>query len=312
MAHDRRFRFGIQLHVPAGGTSWPESARKAEDLGYSTLHLPDHFGNQLAPIPAMMSAADATTRLRVGTLVFDNDYRHPLLLAQEIATLDQLSGGRVEFGLGSGWMRTDYDASGISYDAPKVRVERFMEGVEVIKGLWGPGPFSFSGEHYTITNHDCLPKPAQAGGPPLLIGAGGPRMLRFAGQHADIVGITAVIKSGAIDADAARDGAADRYDLKVQWVKEGAGDRFDDIELSSLVFVAVVTDDAASIAEMMAPGFGVEPDEVLQSPMAAVGTIDEICDQLVERRERWGISYVVFQDDAFETMAPVVARLAGT
>lgn len=187
-----------------------------------------------------------------------------------------------------------------------------MEAVAIVKGMWGDGPFSFAGEHYTITNHDCLPKPAQAGGPPLLIGAGGPRMLRFAGQHADIVGITAVIRSGAIDADAARDGAADRFDLKVQWVREGAGDRFDDLELSSLVFLAAVTDDAAPMAEAMAPAFGVTPDEVLESPMAVIGTVDEICDQLIARRERWGISYVVFQDDAFETMAPVVARLAGT
>ena len=140
MAHDRRFRFGIQLSQPLAGLSWAESARKAEDLGFSTLFLPDHFGDQLAPIPAMMAAADATTTLNVGALVFDNDYKHPVVMAKEIATIDQLSGGRVEFGLGSGWMKSDYDESGIPYDAPKVRVERFFEGVEIIKGLWSEEP----------------------------------------------------------------------------------------------------------------------------------------------------------------------------
>jgi len=311
MAHDRRFRFGIQLSQPLAGLSWAESARKAEDLGFSTLFLPDHFGDQLAPIPAMMAAADATTTLNVGALVFDNDYKHPVVMAKEIATIDQLSGGRVEFGLGSGWMKSDYDESGIPYDAPKVRVERFFEGVEIIKGLWSDEPVNFSGEHYTITALNGLPKPARAGGPPLLIGGGAPRMLRFAGAHADIVGVNPSIHSGAIDGEAARDGAADRFDQKLQWVREGAGDRFDDIELNVLVFLAQITDDPTGVAEMMAPLFGTTPDLMAEAPLALFGTEDGICETIEARRERWGLSYYVFQGDALDTMAPIVARLAG-
>src|ERR1019366_8791467 len=176
MAHARKFRFAAQLSKAPDGTarSWAEQARKAEDLGFSTLLMPDHFGDQLAPVPALMAAADATTTLRVGALVFDNDYRHPLVLAKEAATIDLLSGGRLELGLGAGWMRSDYDESGISYDDPAVRVDRFEEGLAVITGLLeAEGAFSFSGEHYTVTEHTATPRPAQRPRPPLIIGGGG-------------------------------------------------------------------------------------------------------------------------------------------
>src|SRR4051794_18741970 len=147
MAHPRKFRFGIQLHSATSGAEWADLARKAEDLGYSTLFMPDHFGDQLAPVPALMAAADATRTLNVGALVFDNDYKHPLVLAKEIATIDILSGGRVELGIGAGWMATDYEQSGIPYDRPGVRVDRMVEGIAVIKGMFADGPFSFAGEH---------------------------------------------------------------------------------------------------------------------------------------------------------------------
>src|ERR1700692_714342 len=163
MSHPRKFRFAVQLSKAPEATarSWTDQAKKAEDLGYSTLLVPAHLGDPLAPLPALMAAADATSSLRVGTLVFDNDYRHPLVLAKEAATLDLLSGGRLEFGLGAGWMRTDYEQSGIAYDAPATRVDRFEEAITVIKDLMAPGPFSFSGRHYTIDGHDGLPKPVQ-------------------------------------------------------------------------------------------------------------------------------------------------------
>src|SRR2546422_4083660 len=157
----RPFRFAAQIAGAGSAREWADHARKAEDLGYSTLTMPDHFGDQLAPMPALVAAADATTHLRVGTLVFCNDYKHPLVLAKEAATLDLLSDGRLELGLGAGWMRSDYDASGIPYDPPATRVERFEEGLAVIKGLLGGGPFSFSGNHYTITAHEGTPKPVQ-------------------------------------------------------------------------------------------------------------------------------------------------------
>src|ERR1700691_6503155 len=164
MTHSRRFRFAAQLSKAPEATarSWADQARKTEDLGSSTLLVPDNFGDQLAPVPALMAAADATTALRVGALVFDNDYRHPVVLAKEAATLDLLSGGRLELGLGAGWMRSDYDESGIDYDTPAVRVDRFEEGVAVITGLLeSEGPFSFSGQHYQVSEHTGTPRPAQ-------------------------------------------------------------------------------------------------------------------------------------------------------
>jgi len=313
MAHARRFRFGIQLTHPLPGTTWAATARRVEELGYSTLFLPDHFGDQLAPVPAMAAAAAATTELRVGALVFDNDYKHPVVMAKEMATLDVLSEGRVEFGLGSGWMRSDYDQSGIAYDPPRVRVERFFEAIAIIRGLWAEGAVDHEGEHYTIRGLDGLPKPHTPGGPPLLIGGGAPRMLRFAGAHADIVGVNPSIHSGAIDADAARDAGGDRYDQKLAWVREGAGDRFDDLELNVLVFFASVTDDPGALADMLGPMFGMGPAEVLDSPAIVAGSEAGIAELLEARRARWGLSYTVFQGpDALEAMAPVVARLAGS
>jgi len=173
MAHPRRFRFAVQVSTASSGDDWAAQARRYEDLGFSTLFLPDHFGDQLAPIPAMMAAADATTELKVGALVFDNDYKHPVVLAKEIATIDVLSGGRVEFGLGAGWMNSDYIQSGIPKDRDGVRIARMAEGLEVMKGLWADGPFSFSGAHYTISGLDGLPKPVQRPHPPILIGGWG-------------------------------------------------------------------------------------------------------------------------------------------
>lgn len=309
---NRPFRFGIAASAAAPGRTWAETARHVESLGYSTLFVPDHFGDQLAPLTAVAMAAAATTSLRVGALVFDNDYRHPVVLAKETATLDLLTEGRVEFGLGSGWKRSDYEESGIDYDPPKVRVDRFIEAVGIIKGLWGDAPVDHQGEHYRITNLTGLPRPHTPGGPPLLIGAGGPRMLRFAGAHADIVGITASVHSGVIDGDAARDSAPDRFDQKLKWLREGAGDRFDDLELNALVFLAMVTDDRDGVAAMMAPTFGIDPEVVRQSPVVLAGTVEQICDDLLARRDRWGLSYMVFEYAAAEAMAPVVAQLAGT
>ena len=311
MASERKFRFGIQAANAPSGEAWRDLARKVEDLGYSTLFIPDHFGDQLAPVPALMAAADATTTLRIGGLVLDNDYRHPVVLAKEMATLDLLSGGRLELGLGAGWMRTDYDQSGMAYDEPKVRVDRFEEGLAVLKGLFGDGPFSFKGEHYTITDLDGLPKPVQRP-VPILIGGGGKRVLSIAAREADIVGVNPNLRSGAVDQETIADATAASYDQKIAWVREAAGARFGDIELNCLVFVAIVTDDRQAMAETLAGGFGVSPDQALEIPNAFVGTVEEICADLEARRERWGVSYVVFQEGALDAMAPVVARLAGT
>ena len=312
MAHARRFRFGVQATGAATASEWRDKARKIEDLGFSTLFMPDHFlDTVLAPMVAIAVAAAATSTLRVGTLVFGNDYKHPAIVAKEMATLDVLSDGRVELGIGAGWMKTDYDALGMPYDSAGVRIERLEEAIAVMKGSWGPGPFSFAGEHYTITDYDAVPKPVQQP-PPLLVGGGGPKLLRLAGREADIVGINPNLRAGAITADAVQSSIASETKRKIDSVREGAGDRFDDIELQIRYFVCAVTDDARGLAESMAPGMGLTADEALESGVALVGTVDEICDTLVARREEWGVSYVVVGDDNFDAFAPVVARLAGT
>jgi probable F420-dependent oxidoreductase len=311
MAHARRFRFGIQLHTAPDAKSWADVARKAEDLGFSTLFLPDHFGDQLAPVPALMAAADATTTLKVGALVFDNDYKHPVVLAKELATIDVLSDGRLEVGLGAGWMKSDYDQSGIPMDSAGVRVSRMEEGIAVLKGCFADGPFSFAGEHYTITEYDSKPKPVQSP-PPLLIGGGAKRVLSIAGREAQIVGINPSIHSGQVDAAAAQSGSSDQTDQKVAWVREAAGDRYDDLEINLLQFAGIITDDAKGTAEMMAPLFGLPPEELETYPHVCIGTVEQIADSLRARRERWDASYIVFQADTMDAMAPVVAALRDT
>ena len=284
-----------------------------EDLGYSSLFVPDHFGDQLAPVPALMAAADATTSLRIGALVWDNDYKHPVVLAKEAATLDLLSGGRLEFGIGAGWMNTDYEQSGIPKDRDSVRIARLAEAVEIYKGLWAPGSFSFQGEHYRITELDGLPKPVQQPGPPLLIGGGGPKMLALVGRHADIAGINPSIPKGYADASTVAEVRPATLDRKLATLKEAAGARFADMELNILVFASTIGPDASAKREQFAQMFGVTVEDLDASPYAWVGSPSEIADQLRAARERWGVSYFVVQGEAaMEAAAPIVAELTGT
>ncbi len=312
MAHSRTFRFGVQISTADDAQAWSTLARRAEELGYSSVFMPDHFGEQLSPGPALMAAADATTDLRIGTLVYANDYKHPVVLAKEVATLDVLSGGRFEFGIGAGWMNTDYEQSGIGHDRAGVRIERLAEALAVCKGLFGPDPVTFDGEHYQLAGMAGMPKPTQSPHPPVLIGGGGKRILTLAAKEADIVGINPKIASGAVDTATARNGAPELTDEKIGWVKEAAGDRYTELELNMLVFAVVITDDRQGVAEMMAPMFGLDADLVADYPLAWIGTEDEIVEQLQARRERWDVSYLVVQADAMEAAAPIVARLAGT
>jgi probable F420-dependent oxidoreductase len=314
----RPFRFGIiNEHSHAAGT-WTARARRAEELGYATFlirdhFVPDFFGNQLAPLPALMAAACATRSLRVGSLVIDNDYRHPVVLAKEAATIDLLSGGRLELGLGAGWLRAEYDRAGLAFDAPGVRIERLAEALQVLKGLFADGPLVFSGKHYTIDGLEGFPKPVQQPHPPILIGAGSPRMLRLAGREADIVGFLGSSTRTGTLLDDPVERLAETVARKVGLVREGAGDRFGDLEMSTVIGVTI-TDEPGREAEALIRqrGWtGVTVEQVLDMPSLAIGSIDGIAETLEARRDRFGFSYHVVSDSALETFAPVVARLSG-
>jgi probable F420-dependent oxidoreductase len=283
-----------------------------ESLGYKALYLPDHFGDQLGPIAALMAAADATTTLRVGSLVFDNDYRHPAVLAKEVASLDLLSDGRFDLGLGAGWLASDYEQSGIPYDSPGVRIERMEEGLAIIKGLLAGGPFSLSGKHYRITSAEGYPAPVQKPHPPIVIGGGGRRMLRLAAREADIINVNFDTREGRVSRKLARTGLAGPTEEKLAWIREAAGDRIEEIELSVWIFSATITEDAATLAGTIAEGLGVDAADVLDTPHFLMGTVDEVVEVLQQRRERYGISYPILPGQAAEAFAPVVERLTGT
>ena len=307
----RPFRFGIQASKANTRDLWVDLARRSEGNGYSCLTMPDHFDDQLAPVPALMTAANVTTTLRVGALVWDNDYKHPAVLAKELATMDVLSDGRLELGIGAGWMISDYEQMGIPYDSAKVRIDRFVEGLKVIKGAMAQGPFSFSGDHYTITNYNGTPKPVQAPCPPIIIGGGGKRVLSIAAREADIVGINATMSAGVVGQHTFSTMTAEVVDEKVAIVREAAGARFNDIELNVRAFLVNITDDAQQAASGIASMLGVEQQMVEQSPFALVGPTSKIIDDLLERRERWGFSYVIVGAEDVESFAPVVAALNG-
>jgi len=310
-ASARPFRFGVQASRADDAGAWRDLARRVEAAGYDVLTMPDHFTDQLAPVPALMSAADATTSLRVGALVWDNDYRHPVVLAKELATLDVLSQGRLEIGLGAGWMASDYEQAGLPYDRPGVRIDRMVEGLHVIRQAFSQGPFDFAGQHYTITGYDGQPKPVQQPCPPVLIGGGGPRMLTVAAQHADIVGINANMRAGVVGPDAFDSMTAESVDDKVAWVRTQAGDRVDSIEWNIRAFLVNVTDHPEPAIDALAGALSVSPDLVRHSPFALIGPPEALVDTLLERRQRWGFSYVIVGADDVDSFAPVVAELAG-
>jgi probable F420-dependent oxidoreductase len=311
MSKVRPFRFGLQEHRASSAKEWKDKARQAEALGYSALYLPDHFSDQLGPIAALMAAADATTKLRVGALVFDNDYRHPAVLAKEAATLDLLSEGRFDLGLGAGWMTSDYEQAGLPYDRAGTRIERLEEGLHIIKGLMAGGSFSFTGKHYTIKEMEGSPLPLTKPHPPILLGGGGRRMLRLAAREADIVNVNFNLRDGRVSRNLVRSGLAEATDEKMAWIREAAGERLEHIELSVTVFLANITDDRMSVATPMAAGLGSEATDVLEMPHFLIGTVDEVVDQLEQRRDRYGISYVIVPGDVVEAFAPVVKRLDG-
>lgn len=313
----RPFRFGVQVSS-LDPESWKQQLRHWESTGFSTVFWPDHFGSQWEPVAALAAAAAATETLKLGSLVYDIDYRHPVVLAKAAATIHLLSGGRHEFGLGAGWMESDYREAGIPFDRAGVRIARLAEALEIIRSMWTQEKTSFEGEHYQVREiAQAVPLP-KGERPRILIGGGGPKLLALAGRTADIVGINPKVAGGSVKPDTAADLAPERVREKIEWVREAAaaaGRDPDEIEFNSLSFVVALTDDPKPLREALAKGSGMTPEQVADSPMFLTGSASEICERLEKRREQTGISYVVIQGkdtaavDAFAE--GVVAPLAG-
>jgi probable F420-dependent oxidoreductase len=299
------------MMAPFDGMSWADSARRLESLGYSTLVVPDHFHEGFGPITALATAAAATTALKVAPLVLNTDLRHPAVLARELASIDVLSMGRLEVGLGAGYNPLDYQRSGIAMDPPGVRVDRLIEHATVLRALWSDALTTFEGAHYRIDNLDGTPKPFTPGGPPLLIAGGGMRMLRFAAQHADIIGVNMALAS-APDEASTRDALPASIDEKFRRIRTDAGQRYDELEFNAWLWVCRVTDDAQALGQQLSAEFGAPADELLACPFILAGTIEEMADRLETRRTRWGYSYFTVQQPAIDDFAPVVAALTGT
>lgn len=305
------FRFAVQASSAPSPDAWRSLARRAEQLGYSTLYMPDHFDEQWGPLTALAVAAEATTVLNVGSLVFDNDYRHPAVLAKEMATLDLLSGGRVEVGIGAGWMRSDYDQLGLAYDSPGVRVARMAEGLKVMKALWAGSEATFHGSHYQVSQARGFPTPCSQPHPRLVIGGGSRKVLSLAAREADIVGVNPNLRAGHIGDEVIATASPEHYRERVGWVREAAGDRFGEIEMQCLTFALKVGAGAAEYRDFVAKAVSLAPETVVTSPLALIGSVEEVVDVLEARREEYGFSYWVVHAPEIEEVAPVVERLAG-
>jgi probable F420-dependent oxidoreductase len=309
-AMPRAFRFAATARFSGSGAHWRDVARRAEDLGYDVLLVTDHMGKQLAPIPALMAAADATTNLRVGSFVFANDYRNPVMLAKEVATIDMLSGGRVEVGIGAGWNVGDYRELGIAYDKPAVRVSRLEESVVLLKRLLSEESVDHAGEHYTVHGARIQPRPLQRPHPPLMIGGGGRRVLRLAARHADIVTFAPQVNaSGRPRLDALTEKALAE---RVVRFRANAGERAERIELNVFVFDAAVTDRARSLMAAVSGYLRRAANGLVRSPFVLYGSRSSLRELLLERRERLGISYISVPGNAMREFAPIVAELRGT
>ncbi|MEO5838260.1 MAG: TIGR03621 family F420-dependent LLM class oxidoreductase [Acidimicrobiales bacterium] len=300
--------FTVQLTAASSAAEWRSLCRRAEDSGYSGISISDHFSAQLASIPALAAAAAVTEHVRLGFNVLANDFRHPALLAKELATIDLLSDGRLIAGIGAGWMTHDYHATGIALDRPGVRIERLEEAVTVLRGLWSNGPFSFAGAHYRITELEGLPKPVQQL-PPVLIGGGAPRVLGLAGRIADVVGIALDNRAGAVGAQTWQSARVASIKDKLAWIAKGAEGRATPPRISVRVLHVAVTDDRVRAAEEFAASSGLEAAEALSSPHTMIGTVDEIVADLRARQANLGLSDYVVSQSAINALAPVVAAL---
>jgi probable F420-dependent oxidoreductase len=301
----RRFRFGVR-HTGSTLEDWQRIARQAEDLGFSTLVVQDHVDKQLAPLPALVAAAAVTSTLRLGTVVLNNAFRHPAILAKEAATVDVLSNGRLELGLGAGWLLADYQQTGLSFDTPGERFARLAETVQICKAFFTEESVTFYGKYYQIEGLDAFPETTQKPHPPIMIGGRQRRMLTLAARQADIVSISMLDPRGP--------GLPQppTYAEKVRWVRAAAGSRYSDIELHVNASYVEVTEHRKTTLAQLAARLQMTPEEMLQSPAILVGSVDAIVEQLYAWREQCDVSYFIVSSRLMDVLAPIIARVAGT
>jgi probable F420-dependent oxidoreductase len=299
---------------------WKALAAACEEHGYEALFRSDHYlsvmgrgdRGSLDAWATLAALAAVTSRVRLGTLVSPATFRHPSVLAKSAVTVDQVSGGRAELGIGAGWLEAEHLAYGFPFADLRTRMDVMAEQMEVVACSFADEPFSFKGEHYTVTDLDGMPKPVQKPYPPFIVGGGGPKILGVAAREASIVGINAFLRAGEPTAsESVHSLTPAATDQKLEWLRAAAGEGFDELELQTLVGFVLSTDDRASIGQGMAAAFGVEPDDALEAPVTLVGAQDQMIDALEARRARWQISYVVIPSESMDMFAPVVARLAG-
>ena len=308
----RKFRFGLTSLGAKSADEWKSKVKRVEALGYSTLQVPDHFIEQIATMPALAVAAAHTNRLRVGSIVCSNDFRHPILLAKEAATIDMLSNGRMELGLGAGWLKAEYEALGIPFDLPGVRVKRLEEAIQVIKSFFQDERVNFDGKYYCIRGEkglERIPETVQKPYPPIFMGAGGRQMLTLAAREADIIGLAIKVKMDGTGPDP-RD-LANSMEEKLAWVKEEAGTRFAQIEFNIQTWAVILTDDRKQAATQVSKQFPLPVEMLLNIPYLLIGSEKEIISQLEHYRERYGITYFSVFERHREQFAPIVAKLSG-
>lgn len=317
------FRFSVQAFNTESAAGWRELVRKAEDLGYSAFQLADHYMGpgpaleaaahpvqDIAAVPAMAAAAEATKTIKIGCRVFCVSYRPAAVLVKEAMTIDFLSEGRLEFGLGAGWITSEYEAMGIPMNSAGQRIQQLEETIALAKQFMKPGELNIKGDYVQVSGFEGVPKPAK-GAVPIMVGGGGQKVLTLAGREADIVSINFNNRAGKIGPDGVGNSTHEETAKKIGWIKDGAGARFKDIEIEIGAYFTFVTDDAKTTAEGFGQMFGLSGEEMMRHPHALFGTTDQICDELRRRRETFGISYISVGGDNIDAFAPVVAKLNG-